>query len=199
MGRTYKDIIELSTMKPLNKERYEHLVENDRYASVLFNGASEDDMLKALGHPGVAVGSDAVSFRHKETKKRMEAWDTPYENLSGHPRSAGTHAKVLRLSREKKLMPLITAIKKMSYLQARFLEDNGVPQMAKKGRISEGADADITVFDPITVKDNSTRQNPALPSTGIPYVIVGGTVVVYNSEVVKDTYPGQPVRAGVSD
>ncbi len=71
--------------------------------------------------------------------------------------------------------------------------------MAKKGRISEGADADITMFDPNTVQDNSTRKNPALPSTGIPYVIVGGTIVVSHSKVLRDIYPGQPVRAAISD
>ena len=198
MGRTYEDIIELTTMEPLTKERYEYLVENDPYARMLFNGASEEDLLKALAHPGIAVGADAVSYRDKDTGKRVGAWDTPYENLVGHPRSAGTHAKVLRLSREQKLMPLMTAIKKMTYLQARFLENNGVAQMKKKGKIVEGADADITIFDPISVKDNSTIQKPGLPSTGIPYVIVGGTIVVSNSKVVKDTFPGQPVRTPIA-
>ena len=45
-------------------------------------------------------------------------------------------------------MPLMTAISKMTYLPAKFLQDNGVSQMAQKGRIQVGADADITIFDP---------------------------------------------------
>jgi len=62
-----------------------------------------------------------------------------------------------------------------------------------------GMDADITIFDPDKVTDNSTNQNGALPTTGIPYVIVNGTVVVKNSKVLKGVYPGQPIRNPVLD
>jgi N-acyl-D-glutamate deacylase len=76
---------------------------------------------------------------------------------------------------------------------ARYLEDNGVPQMADKGRLQEGKDADITIFDPHTVQDNATMQNGALPSSGIPYVLVNGTVMVRDSETVDGVFPGKPV------
>jgi N-acyl-D-aspartate/D-glutamate deacylase len=68
--------------------------------------------------------------------------------------------------------------------------------MANKGRIKVGADADITVFDPDTVKDNSVLEQGknSLPPTGIPYVVVNGTIVVKDSKVLKDVYPGQPIR-----
>lgn len=69
--------------------------------------------------------------------------------------------------------------------------------MAKKGRLQVGADADITIFDPATVRDNSTMQLGGLPSTGIPCVVVNGTVVVKNSKVLKGVYPGQPIRRAV--
>jgi N-acyl-D-glutamate deacylase len=55
-------------------------------------------------------------------------------------------------------------------------------------------DADITVFDPETVKDNSTPQYGGLPSTGIPYVLVNGTIMVKDSKVLKGVYPGQAIR-----
>ena len=128
-------------------------------------------------------------------------WDTPWEKVNTHPRSVGAHAKVLRLSREKQLLPLMTAISKMSYQYAKFLEDNGVEQMANKGRIKVGADADITIFDPETVRDNSELKpgRNSQPSTGIPYVIVNGTVVVKDSKVQKDVYPGQPIRNATID
>jgi len=93
----------------------------------------------------------------------------------------------------------MTAIAKMSYLPAKFLEENGVPQMANKGRIKVGADADITIFDPKTVRDNSTMKQAGLPATGIPYVIVNGTIVVKDSKVLKDVYPGKPIRLPVQD
>lgn len=91
----------------------------------------------------------------------------------------------------------MTAIGKMTYLPAKFLAENGVEQMAKKGRMQVGADADITIFDPATVEDNATIQHAGLPSTGIPYVIVNGTIVAKESQVLKDVYPGQPIRAKV--
>ena len=119
--------------------------------------------------------------------------------MNTHPRTTGTHGKVLRLSREKNLMPLMTAISKMSYQYADFLAKNGVPQMAHKGRLQEGADADITIFDPDTVRDNSSLDagKNALPTTGVPYVIVNGTVVVKESKVLKDVFPGRPIRLPV--
>ena len=75
---------------------------------------------------------------------------------------------------------------------ASFVEDY-VPQFRNRGRIQEGSVADITIFDPETVTDNSTATigENSLPSTGIPYVIVNGKVVVDNSEV-------QRIAAGVA-
>ncbi len=62
-----------------------------------------------------------------------------------------------------------------------------------------GADADITIFDPDTVTDNSSldRGKNSMPSTGIPCVIVNGTVVVKGSKVLKNVYPGKPIRLPV--
>ena len=94
-------------------------------------------------------------------------------------------------------MPLMLAISKMTYLPAKFLQDNGVPQMAHKGRLQVGADADITIFNPATVKGNATPANGGLPSTGIPYVVVNGTVVVKDSKVLKNVFPGKPIRLPV--
>jgi len=194
MGRTYKDIIETATLKPLTKERYEELMKTNPTASVMFYGISEQGMLDALAHPHTFVGSDAFPMTVAKTGELAFDWDTPFEAVQGHPRASGSHAKVLRLVREKNLMPLMLAISKMSYMPTKFLEDNGVPQMAHKGRIQVGADADITIFDPETVKDNSTLEKNGLPSTGIPYVVVNGTIVVKDSKVLKGVYPGKPVR-----
>ncbi|MDX2473154.1 MAG: amidohydrolase family protein [Candidatus Krumholzibacteria bacterium] len=197
MGRTYKDLIEISTMKPLTKDRYDELLKTAPSTSVLFYGAKEEDLYAGLAHPGTIVGSDAFPLTVTKTGKTAKDWDTPYDAVQGHPRLAGTNAIVLRWVREKNLMPLMTAISKMTYLPARFLQDNGVAQMAFKGRIQVGADADITIFDPKTVQDNSTIQQAGLPSTGIHYVIVNGTVVVKDSKVRKGVYPGQAIRLPV--
>ena len=198
MGRTYSDIIDTATGKRLTKETYDSLVKSDPTHGVLFYNAKEEDVLKAVAHPDVLIGCDCFPMLGANGKF-VDAWDTPFDQISTHPRTAGAHGKVLRLTREKKLMPLMTAISKMSYQYAKFLEDNGVPQMANKGRIKVGADADITIFDPDTVRDNSSldKGKSGQPTTGIPYVVVNGTVVVKDSKVLAGVYPGRPIRAKV--
>ena len=71
--------------------------------------------------------------------------------------------------------------------------------MQERGRMQEGMVADITIFNPETVTDNATYAQGTLPSTGIPFVIVNGTVVVDESEVLKDVNPGQPIRFDPQD
>jgi len=90
------------------------------------------------------------------------------------------------------------AIAKPSYLQAKWLEPM-VPDMRHRGRLQKGAVADITIFDADAVKDTADWKEDmnSLPSEGIPYVIVNGTVVVKDSKVLKDVCPGQPIRNAV--
>ena len=102
------------------------------------------------------------------------------------------------MARETDAITLMEAVAKLSYYQAKFIEDM-VPQMRVRGRIQPGMVADITIFDPATVTDNSDYPigKGALPSTGIPHVIVNGTIVVKDSKVLKDVYPGQPIRNAI--
>jgi hypothetical protein len=195
MGRDYKDIIEVANVTPLTKERYDELIKTAPGTTIMFYNATEEDVYKGVAHPTSVIGSDAFPYTIRETGKAALDWDVPFDAVNGHPRGAGTHARVLQWVREKKIdIPLSLAVSKMTYMIARFLEDNGVPQMADKGRIQEGKDADITIFDPQTVKENATMKDGGLPSTGIPYVLVNGTVVVRDSETVDNVFPGKPVR-----
>jgi N-acyl-D-aspartate/D-glutamate deacylase len=195
MGRDYKDIIETATVTPLTKERYEELVKTAPTTSIMFYNATEDTVRAGLAHPTSVVGSDAFPYVLKKDGSAAMDWDIAFEDVNGHPRGAGSHAKMLRWVREKAVdIPLSLAVSKMTYMIADYLEQNGVPQMADKGRIQEGKDADITIFDPKTVKDNSTMADGGLPSTGIPYVLVNGTVVVRDSETVNDVFPGKPIH-----
>jgi N-acyl-D-glutamate deacylase len=68
--------------------------------------------------------------------------------------------------------------------------------MKVRGRMQEGMVADITIFDAEKVQDNSTYKTgeQGLPTTGIPYVIVNGTIVVKDSEFQQGVFPGQPIR-----
>jgi len=197
MGHDYGDIINLSNMQPLTKETYEELVKTAPNTNVTFENATKEDLFVALAHPTSIISSDSFPYVLKSDGSFVQDWDTPYDAVNGHPRGAGTHARILRLVREENLMPLMLAISKMSYMQAKFLEENGVPQMANKGRVKVGADADITIFDPDTVKDNSTPQMGGLPATGIPFVVVNGTIIVKDSIVLKDVFPGKPIRLPV--
>jgi N-acyl-D-aspartate/D-glutamate deacylase len=67
--------------------------------------------------------------------------------------------------------------------------------MKNKGRIRVGADADITVFDPETVADQATYEQPAKYSSGIPFVLVAGNLVVDQGRLQEDVLPGKAIRA----
>ena len=107
------------------------------------------------------------------------------------PFGIGANARLLgRYVRQQGSLSLTDAIAKMTYLPARMLQDYS-PGMALKGRIREGADADITVFNPRTIIDNATFQNPYQASSGIAHVIVAGRFVVRDGELRKGVHPGR--------
>lgn len=135
----------------------------------------------AVAHPLVMIASDGVQ----------------YVNGRAHPRSAGTFARVLgRYVREKKVLTLMEALRKMTLMPARRLEA-AVPEMRDKGRVRVGADADLTIFDPDRVIDRATFAEPAQASAGIVYVLVNGTIVVRDENLVNGATPGRPVRRAV--
>jgi N-acyl-D-aspartate/D-glutamate deacylase len=96
--------------------------------------------------------------------------------------------------REEKAVDLMTALRKMTLMPAQRLQ-NRAPMFENKGRISEGADADITVFDPQRIIDNATFEDPLQYSSGIQFVVVNGVPVVSNGELVEGVFPGRPARA----
>ena len=126
----------------------------------------------------------------------MIASDGFIENGRGHPRTSGTYAKVLgRYVREEGAVTMMSALGRMTLEPARRLERR-TPAMAKKGRVQVGADADLTIFDPATVIDRATYEDAGIPSAGIPYVVVGGQVVVDRGQLTK-VRPGRAIRAPV--
>jgi N-acyl-D-aspartate/D-glutamate deacylase len=95
-----------------------------------------------------------------------------------------------RYVREQKTISLNEAIRKMSLMPAQRLET--VDTDAKRiGRLRQGAQADIVVFDPQTVQDRATFRSPTETSVGVQYLIVAGTVVVNNGRIVNGVAPGR--------
>jgi len=147
--------------------------------------------------PGVVYASDAMMLPGGWDDEPR--WDTPYDEIPNtHPRLAGTHGTCLRIAREQGI-PLMQILAASSYNPAKYLGDTGLEAMKVRGRLQEGMVADITILDTDTVKDNATYLKGTLPTTGIPYVIVNGEIVVRDSIVLRDVNPGQPIRFPVED
>jgi dihydroorotase len=120
----------------------------------------------------------------------MFASDGRLAEGKGHPRSAGTFARVLGLYvRDEKIIPLMDALGRMTLMPAQRLEAS-VPAMRNKGRIRIGADADVTVFDPSRIIDRATFDNPGQYSDGILHVLVAGVFVVRDGKTVEGVFPG---------
>ncbi|MDB4890724.1 MAG: dihydroorotase [Gemmatimonadetes bacterium] len=123
------------------------------------------------------------------------ASDGRIENGKGHPRTAGTSARTLGYYvRESKQMSLMEAIRKLALMPAQRLE-SVAPQFKRKGRITVGADADVSVFDPNTVIDKSTYLLPATPAIGFKYVLVNGVPIVDDGVLKDAVHPGRALRA----
>ncbi len=140
------------------------------------------ETVKALvAHPMTMIASDGM-------------WLT---NGKAHPRTFGTFARVLgRYVREEKALTLNEALAKMTIQPAQRLEKRA-PMMARKGRIEVGADADIVVFDPATVIDEATYEDPARYSSGFRHVFVNGVHTLRDGEFVEAAAGGVGIKAGV--
>jgi N-acyl-D-glutamate deacylase len=149
-------------------------------------------------HPRILIESDEMFWMFMDKHDRIinydgDAWPLPEETFS-HPRSNGTFAKVLRsYVRERKLMSMQEALRKMSLMPAKTLE-GFVPQMKRKGRLQEGMDADIVVFDPETIRDVGTYEEPNQPAAGVQTLLVNGELVVDGGKLILDSTPGRPIR-----
>ena len=149
--------------------------------TVIIHGRPEQQTRAAIASPLTMIASDGF-----------------IEKGRGHPRTSGTYAKVLgRYVRDERVVPLMEAIRRMTLEPARRLERR-TPSMSVKGRIRIGADADLTIIDPATVIDRATYENAAIPSSGIPFVVIGGQVVVDRGEITK-ARPGRAIRAPVKE
>jgi len=152
---------------------------------------------KWLRIPHMTVATD--SMIGVGTDGKFLPWDADYSKYAGNPRTPGAMAKALRLGREQGV-PLMFTLAQLSYWSALHLGETGLQNMKDRGRVQVGKIADLTLIDPDKVTDNSTMKKgeQGLPSTGLPYVIVNGTIVVKDSKVLP-VKPGKPIRFPVEE
>jgi N-acyl-D-glutamate deacylase len=149
---------------------------------------------EAVLYPGGAIASDSVPWTLNGKIIQENVWPLPVGARS-HPRSAGTFSRFLKqYVRERQAISLLEGIRKLTLIPAQILEPVA-PQMANKGRIRIGADADIDVFDLKAITDKATFANPAQTSTGMRWVFVAGTPVVARGQLIPQALPGKPIRA----
>lgn len=171
-GISYQNLMLPETGERLTKERFEELHNSPKEQLVVMFANTMANVDATIRHPLVMIASDGEK---------------------GHPRNAGTYSRILaRYVREQGTLTLMDAVRKMSLMPAQFLERSTTAARAK-GRIQEGADADIVVFDAQTVSDRSTYQQPMTPSVGVQFLLVGGAPVVDGGKVVEGLLPGKPL------
>jgi N-acyl-D-aspartate/D-glutamate deacylase len=169
-GISYGELVLPNTGEHLTKERFDELHNSNTPQTVLIFSNTQEMVDKVIPHPLVMIASDGIP---------------------GHPRNAGTYSRVLaQYVREKGTITLMDALRKMSLMPAEMLE-RSTPAARQKGRLQEGADADIVVFDAATITDRSTFTKPMEPSVGVRYLVVAGTIVVDEGKIVPDVFPGR--------
>lgn len=176
LGIDYHDIEWAATGERLTATTFEQY--RKQHGIVIVHMIPEEAVSTAIASPLTFIASDA----------RMQ-------NGHGHPRSAGSFARVLGLYvRDRHVLSLMDALTKMTVMPARSLEHR-LPAMRHKGRVQVGADADLVLFDPARVQDRATYERPAQYSQGFEYVFVAGVPVVWHGSLKEDSLPGRPLRA----
>ena len=166
----YSDLMIPSTGERLTKERFEQLHASPQPQTIVMFNNTQARVDQVVANPLVMIAADGVP---------------------GHPRNAGTFGRVFsQYVRDRQTLSLLDAMRNMSYMAAVRLE-RCTPEARKKGRLQAGADADVVIFDPATFRDHSTFEKPAVPSTGVRYLLVNGVLVIDDGAIVGGVAPGR--------
>jgi len=146
--------------------------------SVIISIMREDDVRLALSNPMISIGTDSGA----------RAEDGPFSESKSHPRAWGSFTRILgKYVRDEKLIPLEDAIRRFTSRPAMRVG------LTDRGILRPGMKADVTIFNPATVRDVSTFVDPTHYSQGIEHVLVNGVAVVSGGKIT-DGRPGQPIR-----
>ena len=175
-GKNLGEITELRGKAPTPENAADTLMEliEAGPGSGIYHAMNEDDVQRIMQHPRVTCASDGATIEFNAAKP--------------HPRNYGTYPRVLgHYVREQAVLPLTEAIRKMTSLPAQRLGIND------RGIVSEGAWADLVLFDPARVIDTATWKDPHSYPKGIPHVLVNGVAVIRDSEWTG-AFPGKALR-----
>jgi N-acyl-D-amino-acid deacylase len=160
---------------PPEQAALELLAQHRGAVAVVNHAMAEDDVTAVLQHPAASVASDGGVLR-------------PSGRGRPHPRSFGTSTRVLgHYVRDRGSLSLADAVRKITSLPASRL------RLADRGVLRAGAVADVVVFDPNSVVDRSTFEDPWQLSTGVRDVLVGGTFALRDGELTGER-PGKVLR-----
>ena len=161
-GKTILEMSKLRNQSDPAETCFDLIVDEGAFINGVHHTMSEDDVKFVMQVPWVSIASDGSAVNLKEPGKP-------------HPRSYGTNVRVLgKYVREEKVLTLEDAVRKMTSLPAQTL------RLKDRGLLKEGYWADVVIFDPNTVSDPATYENPQQYAKGVPFVLVNGTVVIDN-------------------
>src|SRR5215472_2173934 len=176
-GKTIAQIAAEEHKEPLDALMDLVVAAKDHVGAVYFT-MNEDDVKFAMRQPFVSVGTDAGAVN----------FQGPLSESKVHPRAYGSFPRILgRYVREQHLLTLEQAIRKFTSLPAQRVG------LRDRGLLRTGAFADITIFNPATVNDVATFEDPHRPSAGIEYVIVNGVLSLEHGKVTGQL-GGRPLR-----
>ncbi|RMG46337.1 MAG: D-aminoacylase [Acidobacteria bacterium] len=176
-GKTLAEVARLRGTSP-EETAMDLVIEDESRVGAVYFIMSEENIRKKIRQPWVSFGSDAEA----------PAPEGVFLKSNPHPRAYGNFARLLgKYVREEKVIPLEEAIRRLTSLPAENLK------LDRRGRLKPGYFADVVVFDPDTIQDHATYENPHQYATGVVHVFVNGVQVLKDGEHTGAT-PGRVIR-----
>ena len=176
-GKTLAEVAQMRGTSPA-ETIIDLVIEDDSRVSTAYFIMSEDNIRKKIARPWVAFGSDAESL----------APEGVFLQSNPHPRAYGTFARLLgKYVRDEQVISLAEAIRRLTSFPAQNLK------LVDRGMLEPGYFADIAIFDPATIQDHATFDQPHQYATGVQHVIVNGVPVLLDGEHTGAT-PGRFVK-----